>query len=285
MWAYEENVCYFVDEKGPNPASVADRELPLQKIDPFLERYFEPVSLPREHEKVQWAMKKHKFIEPDYFQIAYHTFGKHNGGLRLVDDPLRHELKNIESLSIYEKDNIWTKKWMLRRLFRLLPHIRNVACSKLSALGLEEEFIALSVRRGDKELEYELESSLQPYIDKAEIAVESHFGGKVPMIFVASDDCSVMGDIRKLRPQWVFVGECDNASEENGFILSSMKKWTETQTDQHFEKFITEMIAMASAKYFIGVSTTNVSFWIYFMRHMEAEDDTWTFVDTDLYPF
>ena len=62
------------------------------------------------------------------------------------------------------------------------------------------------------------------------------------------------------------------------------KNWSEAQTDRHYEKFITEMIAMASAKYFIGTSTTNVAFWIYFMRHIDAQDDTWKFVDSNLYP-
>jgi len=58
-----------------------------------------------------------------------------------------------------------------------------------------------------------------------------------------------------------------------------MMHWTEEQTDAHFSKFITEMIAMASAKYWIGVSTTNVSFWVYFMRSLKAQDDTFVFVD------
>ena len=122
---------------------------------------------------------------------------------------------------------------------------------------------------------------MQPYIDKAEQAIQSHFGGKVPTIFVASDDCTVMEELCAYRPQWKFVGECDNATGDNGFVLAHMKTWSLEQTDNHYHKFITEMIAMASAKYWIGVSTTNVSFWMYFMRHYKAHDDTFVFVDTD----
>merc|ERR1711957_842166 len=204
--------------------------------------------------------------------------------IRELDDPRRHRLREIQSLDIYNKDNIWTKKWFLRRLFRILPKVRAISCSRLSKYSLQDEYIALSIRRGDKVTESDL-SPLQPYIDGVEEAIQTHFEGRVPSMFVASDDCSVMNDLRMLRPQWLFVGECDDQSEDNGFTISDVRDWSLEQTDNHFHKFITEMIAMASAKYFIGVSTTNVSFWIYFMRHMDATDDTFKFVDSDQYPY
>ncbi len=185
---------------------------------------------------------------------------------------------------MYNVDNILLKKNFLRRFFKILPRFRELACSRLSEHGLNDEYIALSIRRGDKILEFELESDLQPYIDRAENAVLSHFNGILPKFFVATDDCSVMEELRELRPNWNFVSECDNATESNGFVITEMKYWSEEQTDSHYEKFITEMIAMASAKYFIGVSTTNVSYWVYFMRHAEAKDDTYVFVDTDQNP-
>ena len=285
IWAYEENTCYFIDERGPHPAEMAARDPPLEIIDPFIERYFEPLSLPRDHPKVQWAMKWHKFVEPDYFQMNRHEYGNFGAGLLPVDAPQRHRKRDVQSLFLYNKDNIWLKKVLLRRLFRILPWIREVACSRLSKHGLDEDYIALSIRRGDKSLEYALESSLQPYIDEAEVAVKTHFNGVVPKIFVASDDCSVMEEIRALRPDWKFVGECDNASEDNGFVLTAAQRWTPEETDRHYEKFVTEMIAMASAKYFIGVATTNVSFWVYFMRQLGAKDDTWVFIDTDQFPY
>ena len=94
-----------------------------------------------------------------------------------------------------------------------------------------------------------------------------------------------MGDeTRKILGDKTGVGACDDAPADNGFKLQSMRQWTQQHTDSHFQKFITEMIAMASAKYFIGVKTTNVAFWVYFMRHMDAKDDTWKFIDTDRYP-
>ena len=230
------------------------------------------------------AFNQELFAEPGYNQIQYHEYGKFSGGILPRNDPIRHKNRSIESLFSYNKENIWTKKWMLRRLFRILPKMRDIACSRLAKLGLDEEYIALSIRRGDKSIEFELDTSLQPYIDKAETAVRTHFGGIVPKIFVASDDCSVMKDIRELRPTWEFVGECDNATEDNGFVIAETLHWSLEQTDKHYEKFITEMIALASAKYFIGISNTNVALFVYFMRHVDATDDTWEFVDGDKIP-
>jgi hypothetical protein len=270
-----------VDERGPTQSKLAAREPPQQNIDPFLERYFEPIGLPRNHQKVEDAFRHHKFAEPGYHQIQYHEYGKFSGGLLPRDDPIRNKVRDIQSLFLYEKESIWMKKMMMRRLFRILPKLRDLSCARLSKLGLQEEYMAMSVRRGDKSIEFELETSLQPYIDKAEIAIRTHFGGKAPKIFVASDDCSIMSDIRTLRPHWEFVGECDNATEDNGFVIAETKHWTLEQTDKHYEKFVTEMIALASAKYFIGVSNTNVALFVYFMRGFEASDDTWQFIDED----
>lgn len=269
-----------MNEKGPQPAKLAQRSPNENSVYPFLERYFEPIGMNTDSPNYKKAMKYHKVINPSYHQIQDHEFGRRSGGLTAIDNPIRHKIRSIESLDWFDMDNIFIKKKMLRSLFRILPEKQDIACSRLSALGLQKEYIALSVRRGDKILEFALESSLQPYIDRAEIAVKTHFGGFVPPIFVASDDCSVMQELRDLRPDWNFMGECDHATEQNGFVIAEMKDWSLEQTDRHYEKFITEMIAMASAKFWIGVSTTNVAFWMYYMRHYDAGDDTFVFVDT-----
>jgi len=281
IWSFEESVCFFVDEWHPTQSRLAAREPVENSITPFLERYFEPMGVSQDSTVVQNALASNSVITPSYHQIQQHEFGKFSGGLTHYDNPVRHKKRSLEHLNIYDVDSILMKKDFLRRFFRILPHFRELSCSRLSAHGLNDEYIALSVRRGDKALEYTIEESLQPYIEKAEIAINTHFDGMAPTFFVASDDCSVMQELRDLRPDWNIVGECDNATEDNGFVITDMKMWTEEQTDRHYEKFITEMIAMASAKYWIGVSTTNVSFWIYFMRHANAHDDTFAFVDVD----
>mmetsp|Transcript_26394 Transcript_26394/g.39025 ORF Transcript_26394/g.39025 Transcript_26394/m.39025 type:complete len:417 (+) Transcript_26394:75-1325(+) len=281
IWAFEEEVCFYVDEWSPTQSRLGAREPVEDSISPFLERYFERIGMPKDSEPIQKALNSNQVITPTYQQIQRHEYGRFSSGLTAIDNDVRHKKRSLEILKLRDIDNILLKKQFLHRFFRILPQLRYLACSRLRAQGLEDEYMTLSVRRGDKVLEFELELSLMPYIEKAEIAIQTHFGGAPPTIFVASDDCSVMQEFRELRPNWRFVGECDNATEDNGFVIADMKMWTAEQTDRHYQKFVSEMIAMASAKYFIGVSTTNVTYWVYFMRHSNARDDTFALVDAN----
>eukprot|EP00956_Cyclotella_meneghiniana_P042356 scaffold248428_cov54-Cyclotella_meneghiniana.AAC.1 len=235
IWAMQEDVCFYVTGNGDQGVSkLAYREAPEETINPFLERYFEPIGLPKSSDKVQNAAKSGKVFEPNYRQIQFHEYGKRSGGLQKEDCPDRHKNCNIENLDLWNKENIWLKKHVMRRLLRILPERRTEACSRLNQHGLDEKFIAMSVRGGDKAIEYKLESSMQPYIDEAEKAIKSHFNGRAPTVFVAK-----------------------------------IKHWTLQETDDHYNKFLTELIAMASATYWIGVATTNVSLFVYFMRAYE----------------
>ena len=207
------------------------------------------------------------------------------GRLTMDDNSKRFELMSIPSLGYKDIDRISLKKHFLRRLFRIKPTVREHACNQMSRHRIENDYTALSVRRGDKVTETEILNTVDPYIKLAEQAIMSpHFNGIVPTFYVATDDCSVMNEFREARPKWTFVSECDNASEENGFVYKDMKFWNEEQTDAHFHKFITEMIAMASAKYWIGVPSTNVSYWIYFMRSLNAPDDTFVWAEEPVNP-
>lgn len=60
IWSFEEDVCFFVDERGLTQSKLATREFPEQNVDPFLERYFEPIGIPRNHRKVKNAFKNNK---------------------------------------------------------------------------------------------------------------------------------------------------------------------------------------------------------------------------------
>ena len=282
IWAFEEEMCLFVDKIEPQGSKMAERETPEGNINPFLSRYFELIGLPVDSDLVQKAKNQHNFFDVGYHQIQFHEYGKHSGGLQIENYPDRQKLRDIQPLELYQKDNIWLKKYILRRLIRFRAEQRNQACERLAVHDLTDEYIALSVRRGDKALEYGVEASMNPYIEKAEMAIKTHFGGRVPMIYVASDDCTVMNDFRSLRPNWKFISECDKAQDaSSGFVIDEMKYWTLKQTDQHYQKFIAELIAMASAKFWIGVSTTNVSLFVYWMRQYDQRDDSWVFVDSD----
>jgi hypothetical protein len=70
---------------------------------------------------------------------------------------------------------------------------------------------------------------VQQYIDMAEQVIPNHFGGKVPIIFVATDDCTAMKEFRDLKPSWTFVSECDKEQHtvgHAGFALADMTKWS-----------------------------------------------------------
>lgn len=77
-------------------------------------------------------------------------FSQH-GGYLSADHEMRYRLRSIESLGYNEVDSISLKKHFLRRLFRIKEQVMQESCARLSAHpGLENEYIALSVRRGDK---------------------------------------------------------------------------------------------------------------------------------------
>lgn len=77
-------------------------------------------------------------------------FSQH-GGYLSADHEMRYRPRSIESLGYNEVDSISLKKHFLRRLFRIKEKVMNESCARLSAHpGLESEYIALSVRRGDK---------------------------------------------------------------------------------------------------------------------------------------
>merc|ERR1711937_516086 len=137
-------------------------------------------------------------------------------------------------------------------MWRLLPQVRESSCTSLEKHGLNEEYLAFSVRRGDKDTEGFDFMSHENYIKSANKVIEDFFDNKVPKIFVATDDCSVMKEFRDLKPEWTFVSECDRSDGHSGFILADMKYWTLEQTDEHFRKFFVEVIGLAGAKYYIG---------------------------------
>ncbi|KAL7530928.1 hypothetical protein ACHAXR_003755, partial [Thalassiosira sp. AJA248-18] len=290
LWAARVNSCFFVnEEKGnkrkrfsPNKLGYRTTEDGKDNYIPnFLDRYFDHMGLDKSRFEEMVSSGKFSVLTPTPGEIQAWDFGGEHS-LTMDDPSKRFRLRSIPHLGYVDVDNISLKKTFLRRMFRIKPNVREHACHRLASQGLDKEYIALSIRRGDKETEMEILHTVDPYIKEAEAAIKSHFGGEVPTFFVATDDCAVMQEFREYRPEWNFVSECDNATEENGFVFKEMKFWNEEQTDAHFNKFIAEMIGMASAKFWIGVPTTNVSFWVYFMRHLQARDDTYAFVQKPL---
>jgi hypothetical protein len=296
MWAARENSCFYINE-GLGVLNDADggRHFSHSKlgyrlvngrdtyIEPFLTRYFGQMGLEKGRFEEMLASGNYEVITPSPSDINHHDFGG-KASLTTDDPNKRYEIISIPQLGFENLERITLKKQFLRRMFRINPDVRDSACNHLASQGLDDEYMALSVRRGDKVTETSILETVDPYIQLAEKGIQSHFGGVPPTMFVATDDCSVMDEFRAARPQWTFVSECDNASEENGFVFKEMKLWNEEQTDAHYQKFIAELIGMASAKYWIGVASTNVSYWVYFMRPLVASDATFVWADPPRVP-
>lgn len=284
--AYEDGVCFTVDQTGPiKYAPMAERDEPEKNVPNFLGRYFEPIGLPWGGESSGVGVERHPLTRIEGREFYGYPQINEREYKRLAEAQRNNDGKrSIRRIGIQEVDNVTLKKGMVRRMWRLLPDRRDSACSRLSSHGIRDKYLAMSVRRGDKKIEFEGMSekiTMQLYVDQAEKAIETHFGWRVPTIFVATDDCSALGELRDIRPQWTFVSECDREADgaDDGFVLGDMKHWTLEQTDAHYDKFFAELIGMAEAEYWIGVSFTNVSMWVYFMRNYWKGDDSWVFVD------
>jgi hypothetical protein len=232
--SYEEGRCFYVNEETAhlNPIKNGTKE-------GFITKYMEPIGLPKDHPYVKLAYKENRVQVRPY----YHYWNK------LETRRTRGRMYNITSLGYDNIEGHMLKKKVLRRMWRLLPKYREATCTTLMGHELGDEFMSFSVRRGDKSTEKFVFTPLPKYIKAAEMQTRQ-FGGKIPKIFVATDDCRVMKEFRQLRPDWTFISECDKQQYDNGFVLRDIHKWSDDHQEDHFRKFFVEMFALATSKVF-----------------------------------
>ena len=247
IYALEHDRCFYFDyEKSAMNSSV-------------VERYVEPIGLSYSGDRVQNAIKSGQ-VEPLPWTT---TWGN------VTARRLKGSNHTISKLGLIDIEGFRLKTLMLMRLWRPKKEMREATCKRVEEHGLNEPYMAFSVRRGDKApIEDWVYATSEQYIESAEKAIKTQFGGKAPKIFVATDDCTVMDEFRSLRPDWTFISECDKSEykQEGGFALADAHEWTQHEQDLHFTKFFTELFAMTFAKYWIGVKYTNVSWFVLFMR-------------------
>ena len=258
--SFEDDRCFYIDESR----SHLRLQLGEEKYS-LLKRYFEPIGLNPDSIIVQKAILEGRTETKDWIQVWENIDNRRVSG----------SVNTIPSLDAHNMEGYHLKYATLLRMWKPLPLVRNSACLALEQQGLSDDYIAFSVRRGDK---HSLEKCVYPpaekYIAAAERAIETRFGGMVPKIFVATDDCAVMGELRTLQPTWNFVSQCDlvQNSADHGFVIAEMKDWSEYDTDKHYEKFMAELFGLAIAKYVVGVTYTNVAWWVLFMRRGNLND-------------
>mmetsp|Transcript_33779 Transcript_33779/g.48020 ORF Transcript_33779/g.48020 Transcript_33779/m.48020 type:complete len:378 (+) Transcript_33779:75-1208(+) len=250
----EENRCFTIDE---TTGHLYRRKRKEDQFGSFIQRYFEPIGLPYDHAIVKKAFRNNNTYRFDIIKDL------------LTDSYARriHDINyTIPAIYTTPLDGHVMKKVAIQRLWRPLPKWRVEVCEALEKQGLSDDFIAFSVRRGDKRIEHFHYQSLDTYIKQAEKDIDKIFGGVPPKIFVATDDCSVLADFRSIRPTWTFVSECYPNEHQHGFKLEDTQMWTQEHTDKHFSKFFKELYALAMSRVFIGVGYSNVAWFSYFMR-------------------
>mmetsp|Transcript_481 Transcript_481/g.667 ORF Transcript_481/g.667 Transcript_481/m.667 type:complete len:468 (-) Transcript_481:73-1476(-) len=261
--SWEENRCFFVDE------SVSHLNKPDQHgvRHGFLHKYMEPIGLDLDHPIVKKAREENRIVKRDWSEFWNDLSARRAYG----------HISKLPSLGFQEIEGHNLKRNLIRRMWRPHNKYRQASCHAMEEThGLKPaEYMAFSVRRGDKGEEKFAFTELSEYIDEAEKQLHRFQSysttGEVPTIFVATDDCTVMPEFRQMRPNWNFVSECDveensKAAAQNGFALRDFKNWGDDAEDAHFTKFFTEIYAMTMSRVFIGVGYTNVSWWVYFLR-------------------
>ena len=249
--AYEDDRCFYVDESRWH---LQRRNNNANSLDSFINRYFEPIGLDQNDPFVQDRYAQSRVQSRGDFRVLWED---------LYNRRMWNNLYNISSLHYENMQGHTLKKVVLRRMWRMRPEVRHDTCSALENHGLQDEYMAFSVRRGDKSTEGFDFTPTERYIAAAERAVALGHFRTVPKIFVATDDCTVLHEFRSQRPQWTFVSECDrlvssnSSSNQQGFVLKDMLDWTPEETDAHFHKFFVELYAAAISKVFIGERQRN----------------------------
>lgn len=259
IYSAEHNQCLFIDES---------KSVFPKHGGPFLEKFFEPIGIPPHHELVMRAHEETRVkfrFWPELWDI------KHN---RRVQNQIynntsweqQQQQHHPASSMMMEGHDL--KRYFLKRIWRPLPHVREAACIRMERLlNGSQDYIAFSIRQGDKTSEGMAFATMQQYIDKAEEILGAD-RPSMPLVFVATDECKAIPELQALRPTWTFVSACDFDQDKNehGYDVFENAKWSSDEIQQHYSKFFVELFAMASAKIFIGVWYTNVSWWVYFMR-------------------
>lgn len=129
---------------------------------------------------------------------------------------------------------------------------------RIASLGLPRDYIALHVRRGDKTAE----SSYTPL--KSYVAAVERLGRNSPAVYVATDDSSVLEELRSLIGRRLEVVSLASASAK-GHYEGAFNSLSPSQRRDRVELLLVELEILARSDFFIGSSPSNV-FYLTRMR-------------------
>lgn len=252
LLSFEENRCFTVseDESHLNPAyHHGEGASTTAESSSFIDHFFEGIGLPRNHPFVQTKMQRGLYEVREWREywddLRQRRTEQHHYQFN-TSDAYRHPTPHVNGLHL--------KRHLLRHLWHLKPQYRDATCQALKDQAIfQTDYIAFSIRRGDKMKEQHFNPpTMADYIVKAERLIPYMFpNGETPKIFVATDDCMYVGILRKARPQWQFLSQCDQLSEtQNGFDILDVPQMNEAQREEHFRKFFVELYALALSKVF-----------------------------------
>mmetsp|Transcript_31351 Transcript_31351/g.47395 ORF Transcript_31351/g.47395 Transcript_31351/m.47395 type:complete len:402 (-) Transcript_31351:95-1300(-) len=264
LMSFEEDRCFWVSEANShlNPG-FSNGTSKTGESEDFLKHYFENIGLAHGHpfvqRKIELQMYEVRQWDEYWKDLRQRRTLSHT--YNFTTPPYSHPEANVNGIAL--------KRDFMRHMWHLKPTYRDQTCQTLRDQQIfDTDYIAMSVRRGDKTKENFRFPGMNEYITEAQRLIPHVFkNGQKPKIFVATDDCSVLPSLRRARPNWDFISQCDQIAEtQNGYDIRDIPKLTDDQREEHFKKFFVELYAMALSKVFIGVAYTNVSWFAYMMR-------------------
>lgn len=142
-------------------------------------------------------------------------------------------------------------------------------------------YIGIHVRKGDKLKSEARLTPLNRYITTIERALKGN--GTVPQIFVASDDYTVVNELRQLKPTWNFFSlhdRNDRRRKSNGHFQGHFNRLPRNETLYETRLFLCELQMLTDARYVFCAMSSNVCRLIQILRSQHPStvismDRTW----------
>ncbi|CAF1066341.1 unnamed protein product [Adineta ricciae] len=216
----------------------------------------------------------HYFHVPsmNYFPYTNRMYlGKNNSENELIDHAQTTRTGNIlnrfwiASLKVQSLEKI---RYVTHYLWKSLTNETFKFIEEHRIKRLPKTYIGIHVRKGDKLIKEAREIPLMEYITLIEAMVKRK--KTIRHIFVASDDHTVIGQLRRLRPRWYFVGIDRRKHRKTNTTGHYQKNFDQlSEKDKIFETrlFMTEMQMLIDAKYVLCGMSSNVCRFIQLLRH------------------
>ncbi|MES2632434.1 MAG: hypothetical protein V4669_05650 [Pseudomonadota bacterium] len=173
--------------------------------------------------------------------------------LEKVDARLRQGLASIDFL----KDRQALIAILWRYNFETMREVQQI---KQQARRLPESarYFAICVRRGDKRMEHGY-VGVQRYAEAI-----AQRAGSLRTMFLATDDASVVDEVRRAMPDFNVLSLTDPIS--TGYVHRAFSSLPASDRRRQTLRFFAQLELMRDASFFIGSRTTNVSWMVNAMR-------------------